>query len=371
MKYRDLRVGLVYLVLSLANAAARYGHVAFGDAAVDKDARNSYRPLAEAVNSGTPLYFDGAATNKPPGFLLTDVGVESLGHYLPVFLLLVGLANFGAAVLLYRYVARSNWQAGVVAGGVFLLALYPVSGYYVNVRSFAVLFLLGSLLASRPVVRGVLFAVAGLFTQYVVFLLPLVAAPVVSRAKFDARKVATFCAGGVGVTALAWGVVLGVWGTESVLAGLDWTYGLPTGVETQPAWGDRTGIGGGTEPRSYLARSWLVAQPGQWVARLGLHGAPIAPVVAGAALGAVRTMTCERSEFRVELVAAGALAAVPFLVRALIDYWILPLPFFAALAALYVTGDLAESGPEESAEASSDETSGVQNAGVADAPGRS
>ncbi|MFC7080753.1 hypothetical protein [Halorussus caseinilyticus] len=341
MDGRNWRVSLVYLVVSLANAAARYGHVAFGDATLDKDAEHSYRPLAEAVNSGTPLYFDGAATNKPPGFLLADVAIESLGDlYLPVFLLAVGLCNFGGAYLLYRYVSRADWRVGVAAGGIHLLALYPVSGYYINVRSFAVLFLLGSLLASRPSVRGVLFAAAGLFTQYVVFLLPLVAYPVVARSRFDARRVAAFCAGGVGVTALAWAAVFGIWGQESLLAGLNWTYGLPTGVETEPAWGDRTGVGGGTEPASYLARSWLVARPRLWFARFGLHSAPIVPVLFGAVLGVTHTLRTERTPFRLGLVAAAALAALPFLVRTLIDYWILPLPFLSALAALYVVSDL-------------------------------
>jgi hypothetical protein len=339
MKRRDWRIAAVYLVVSLANAVARYGHVAFGDAMVDKDARNSYRPLAEAVTSGTPLYFDGAATNKPPGFLLTDVAVESLGHYLPVFLVVVGLCNFGGAFLLYRYLGRDDWRAGAVAGGIFLLALYPVSGYYVNVRSFAVLFLLGSLVASAPLARGALFALAGLFTQYVVFLLPLVARPVLARSNFDARKLLTFCAGGVAVTALAWTVVGGLWGPRSVLAGLDWTYGLPTGVETDPAWGDRTGVGGGTDPKTYLARSWLVARPRLWAARFGLHSAPIVPVLLGAAFGASRALR-DRSRFRRRIVAAAALAALPFLVRTLIDYWILPLPFLSALAALYVTSYL-------------------------------
>jgi hypothetical protein len=346
MKRRDLYVGLVYLAVALANALGRYGHVAFGDGTVDVDAARSYRPLAEAVHAGTPLYLDGAATNKPPGFLLVDVAVASLGDaYVPAFLLAVGLCNFAAAFLVYRYVAGRDWRAGVVAGGIYLLSLYVVSGYAINVRSFAVVFLMASFVASRPVVRGGLFAVAGLFTQYVVFLLPLVALPVVAR-RFDARKLLGLAVGGVGTTALAWGVVGGLWGGESVLAGLNWTYGLPTGVETSPAWGDRASsvAGGGTVPSSYLARSWLVARPGLWLARLGLHGVPLLPVLVAAGMGVHHAMQGARDSFRIRLVAGAALGFVPFLVRTFVHYWLLPLPFLSGLAALYVVCDLPEMG---------------------------
>lgn len=316
-----------FLLVGVVQTMNRFLRISAGVQQSHIDVRCCWRPLAEAVLSGTPLYVRPAVDNKPPLFELLNVAVAATGRYLLVFFLLVGLANAATAILLWHVCdQRDASRVGLVAGGLFLASVPVVGGLVVNVRSFAVAGILLSLSMTKPTTRGAAIAVAGLFSQHAVFAIPALAYDRVRDLERtqSVRWLGVFALSGLGVVAATFGVVYAVWGTESLHGALYWTFGAAKQYTTNP------------EVPS------LVGDTSQWAMALYREGVRHLVVVVPAAI-VVQLALTERTPKRLlrstnaPLVTAALLAlsmSIPLFVRAYRAYWLYPFPFLALLASI-------------------------------------
>ena len=291
------------------------------------DAFLVWKPLAEAVLSGTPLYRQRALDNKPPFWLFQQVLAEASGHYFAVNLLLVGLANAAIALCIWYLVDRSASIRvdGFLAAVLFLVAV-PVVAAQISNKNAAVLFVLLALVFSRPIRVGGLLAAGALFAQQVVFAIPAVAWIVgVRRSDAPGRWLVRFAVAGVGLVALAYGLVGIVWGPESAIRGLE----LAAGQGGPGATGSTYFLSGMGREQS------LLVNPGQWLysTYVVLHSVffLIVPAVVGVAL-AVRGSGSGTASVERQFLIVGGFLALSLAIRPYRNYWVLLLPSLAVLA---------------------------------------
>lgn len=321
---------LLLLVAGIGLGFGRYSHLAWGDATLGPDVVRVFWPAARGVAAGGSLYGPGLADNKPPGWLLVNLGSYLTGEYVLVVLLVVGAANGVAAVLLYRWLADAgDARVAVVASLLFLLAVPAVGGHHVGSRPLALAFLLAGLVTASPPARGVAVALATLCNAYAALFVPVYLWVVRRDGDEGWPAVASYLASGAAVAGVAFAAVALVWGVDSMRAALYWSYGLPVaaGVATSPV--HEVAV----EPGSYAGGAWPVAHPVRWLSYVGTALARLLPL---AVLAGVGWRARDRLPPSVGWVLPLALAATlaPFLVRAYEQYWVFVLPFGAVLAAV-------------------------------------
>lgn len=329
LAHRDVVFGVGLLVLTVAQASVRYFRLLIGDTSLHPDAELVWRPLAQAVHSGSALYVEPAVDNKPPLFEFLNILVAATDAYTFTFLLAVALVNGLSACLLYHlFVRHRMWRTGAVAATVFVLVVPLVSGHAVNVRSFAVCAFLVALSTRRAAVVGIAMAVAVLFSQYLVFGIPVACwwalcgrpQPASNR-----RWLKRFFAALACVVAGAYGAVLAVWGWPSFAGSLYWSVGIAGEYFT--AYGPSVWVG---------QRAWRIYTLGI-LARLW-------PLLILTAVGARAVIgkhvpTPDRAGARCRqllslITGAAGIFGVLLFVRPYETYWLYPLPWFAALSAI-------------------------------------
>lgn len=316
-----------FVFLGLLQTMNRYLRISMGVQRPHTDVRCCWRPFAEGVLAGNPIYVRPVVDNKPPLFELLNVAVAATGRYLFVFLLLVGLANAAIGILVWRVGAqRSHSRAGLLAGVLFLASVPITGGMVVNVRSFAIAGILLSLTLSHPVARGVAVAAAGLFSQHAVFAIPAVAYDRIRE--FDRRRqlrwLGLYALSGVGLVAASFAFVYAVWGWESLQGGLFWTFLVAGRYATNPTVPSLIG-----DTQGWFLQHYFFSLR---------HLTVLIPAVI---VGYVAATEADPKRFVRStnglVLTAGLLAlsmSVPLFVRAYRAYWLYPMPFLALLAAL-------------------------------------
>lgn len=330
-----------FLLIGVLETMNRFLRISAGVQQTHIDVRCCWRPLAEAVLAGKPIYVRPAVDNKPPLFELLNVAVAATGRYLLVFLLLVGLANAATAILLWKICDQRNAsRVGLVAGGLFLASVPVAGGLVVNVRSFAVAGILLSLSTTKPTARGATIAAAGLFSQHAVFAIPALAYDRIRHLEHSQRVrwLGVFALSGLGVVAAAFGTVYAVWGAESLQGAFYWTFGAAQKYTTNPEVPSLIGDTSGWAMALYRegVRHLVVLVP--------------AAIVVQLALSESKPKRLLRST-NAPLVTAALLAlsmSIPLFVRAYRAYWLYPFPFLALLASigyqqLFTVGEVTSS----------------------------
>lgn len=189
------------------------------------DAGQVWLPIARQLSEGEVLYVTTRPDNKTPLFHALNYAVYRTGYYTLVFFLLVGLANTVTAYLLWSWLGREDMhRAGVLAGFLFVAAIPLINGDIINVRSFALVFLLLAVLERTPVKRGIWTALGVLFSQFVVFVIPVLLYDGLRGADDWGRWTALFIASGLGVGVLCFSALLAVWGPTAFVRGIDMTF---------------------------------------------------------------------------------------------------------------------------------------------------
>ncbi|MFH5800807.1 hypothetical protein [Haladaptatus sp. CMAA 1911] len=315
-----------FLLLGVLETMGRYARIQSGTQLPHIDVRCCWRPLAEAVLAGKPIYVRPAIDNKPPLFELLNITVAATGHYLLVFFVLVGLANAVIAILLWRICKQHDAShIGLVAGLLFLTSVPVAGGTVINVRSFATAGILLSLSVSNPAARGANIAVAGLFSQYAVFAIPALAYDRLRELDRESgiKWLASFTFAGLGVVAITFAFVYVVWGETSFNGAIYWSFGAAEKYTTNP-----------------VVPS-LIGDTSQWMSALYRealnHFVLIVPAVIVVQL-VLFTRDAKRPTLSTNVpVMTTAFLVVsmilPLFVRAYRAYWLYPLPFLALLAA--------------------------------------
>lgn len=296
------------------------------------DAFLVWRPLASAVQSGTPLYLAEAVDNKPPLWLFQQVLSGASPDYVVTNLVLIGLANWGIAVAIWYLVDRrlqtsESPNIGLLAALLFLLAA-PVMGVAISNKNAGVLFVLLAVTQSGPYRTGGSLGIAGLFAQQAIFATPVVAWIAGRRAESGwSSWVGRFIVGGLAVVALGFLGVAAIWGPTSAIRGLQLTAGLVT-----PRSGTGTYFLGG------LGREQsLLVNPAQWGYSMYVVVQSIYFLLVPALVGLVSTSD-ERGAgedvVRREFALLGGFLGLSLLIRPFRNYWVLLLPSLAVLAAL-------------------------------------
>ncbi|WP_423743255.1 hypothetical protein V5735_09200 (plasmid) [Haladaptatus sp. SPP-AMP-3] len=316
-----------FILLGILETLNRYFRILSGRRQAHIDVRCCWRPLAEAVLAGKPMYVRPAVDNKPPLFELLNVAVAATGQYLLVFFVLIGIVNAFSAILLWRICAERNAsRVGLMAGLLFLTSVPATGGTVVNVRSFAIAGILLALWVKHPLARGAVIAAAGLFSQHAVFAVPVLAYDGLRYLERDdwTAWLTKFVAGGLGVVAVSFAFVYAVWGSASFHGALYWSFGAAKKYTTNPAVPSLIGD----------TSRWLAALYRETIKHLFLL-VPAAVVV--------HQLVTERGSKRVlrstnaPVVTATLLAfamTIPLFVRAYRAYWLYPLPFLALLASI-------------------------------------
>lgn len=313
-------------IFALKRASGFY----FGESDPAFDFVTFWKPITEAVLSGSPLYLDGTADNKPPLFLLVNLFTGLFDHQAVVFVLLVGLMNGIAAVLLWRFLGQcGRRETGLIAAILFLVFVPAFDAELIQAGSFAVAFILLALVSDRPVLSGVCIAIAGLFYQYAVLVVPAVLLVQLYRTGTDTvRWGALYVCGGLLTVVVVFVTVGVVWSPESALAGLYWSFGIPTGVTSAPLYSSVTHA-----PGAYVGGLWLLHRPDRWAAygsNILLNLLPLLLPI-GIALGAD---PWNFDTVEIQVLALAFAASLPLLIRTYLDYTVLALPFICSLAAL-------------------------------------
>lgn len=320
-----LLTGTLLFGIAVLQGFARYLRIQFGGAEWEPNFANVWRPLGQELHSGASLYMAGMGDNKPAVFELLNFLLAGLPNHGLVFLLVTGVANGLVALLLWRLISAEygNWS-GLATAGVWLLTLSHVNGTHINVRSFALVGILGALYinSERAIMRGGAIALAGLFSQYAILFIPVLAWDSIRELETERRvkRLISFGSGGLLMLIGAYGVVGLIWSPRAALAGLYWSYGLPTGVTT---------TGFATEPGSYLTDPWILTNTLQWGGRLLYIGGILSPLLLGAGIHGMRIVN-ER-QWSVYL-SGGAILFLPLFIRSYSAYWLLVLPFIISLA---------------------------------------
>ncbi|GAA0255423.1 hypothetical protein ACFFQF_16635 [Haladaptatus pallidirubidus] len=316
-----------FLLLGVLETMNQYARIQSGAQQPHVDVRCCWRPLAEAVIAGKPIYVRPAVDNKPPLFELLNIAVAATGQYLLVFFVLVGLANAVIAILLWRICAQHDAsRVGLVAGLLFLTSVPAAGGTMVNVRSFAIAGILLSLSVNNPIACGTSIAVAGLFSQHAVFAIPALAYDRLRELDRETgvKWLASFSLAGIGVVAVTFAFVYAVWGQASFHGAIYWSFGAAEKYTTNPVVPSLIGD----------TSQWMDALYREALKHLGL----IVPAVIVVQL-TLSARDAERPALSTNApILTTALLALsmtlPLFVRAYRAYWLYPLPFLALLASI-------------------------------------
>lgn len=316
---RNRRVLSLYVVVSLFLHVGFYiGNVLMGD--MYHDARDVWLPIARGLANGEMLYIT-VSDNKPPLFFYINSMVYSTGHYAEVFYILLMLANTSIAILLWRWLSRNGkFQAGVLAGGFYLVCLPLVNGLVINVRSLAMVFVVLAVLTPVAWHRGALLAAGTLISQYTVFAIPVLLWDGITTSESQSPL---RWAGVYVLTGLLTGVVLYlplffIWGPASFIGGIESSFLSAGGYALEHT----------DQYNPYL-------YPFQWLENLVLKIYQLSFILVPAGvttIAMVRGRLDRRPPFILALLLALAFS-VTLAIRSLYYYWIPVLTFTSVIAA--------------------------------------
>lgn len=342
---------LLFCVIGVMQTTAQYFRVVFGPSEFRIDLTELWHPIAREVLAGEALYLGSTVDNKPPLFLILNTVIEFVGPYYPLFFIILGSVNGTVAFLVYRYLATNDLpQIGVIGALFFLSAIPLVNGTKINVRSFALLGVMVSIMIRNPILRGGAISVAGLFSQYSVFLIPVLmwdSYRTLSTQKEWVVWSLEFIISGLVLLITVFAVLAIVWSPTSALSGFYWSFGIKLHPlpDTNPL---RLGA---VPPGTYFSCRWgpYLCNPLVWGGYLYYRASRLVYLLPFTAIGSLLALgSLYSGSWTVReqsLFAMGALS-LPFLIRSFGQYWILPLPFIAILAAFGIAYFIQKDGPD-------------------------
>lgn len=319
----ETRAVVLFSIVGVIPVLVHYVAVGPLDMGLAYDAGQVWLPIARQLSEGKILYVTTRPDNKTPLFHGLNYLVYRTGQYALVFHLLVALANVAAASLLYVWLDRNGMRhAGVLAGFLFVAAVPFINADIINVRSFALVFLLLALLERRPVRRGVLTAVAVLFSQFVVFAIPVLLYDGL-RATDDGRDwTALYVASGLGIGVLCFASLLVLWGPTAFVRGVDMTFLSITEYAV-----------------SHQDNHNPFLHPFLWLKNLVLVATELLFILVPAGLTVLRTALTDRTyawnPFLLATFLSGSFLLTLF-IKSLPYYWVFPTAFLAVLCAIGV-----------------------------------
>lgn len=237
---KDRRVGLFLATLVGLQQGLKIIQTLVGKPELTTDYTNVWHPTALAVLDGAALYIPPAVDNKPPLFQFLNLLVHLTPRPAISFLILIGICNLITAILLYWWVdARFSVSSrfALLVAYIYVLALPLVAGTTIQTRSFTMVALFLALLTARGSVlhercrgflQGALIAIGGLFTQWAVVGIPVLAYAGLLEREFFTRRdtviwLASFASAGLATVALSYVLVALVWGVDAAIYGVEYT----------------------------------------------------------------------------------------------------------------------------------------------------
>lgn len=322
-------VSTLFVSLTLGQSIYRISRIRLGKQQPHFDFRHWWGPIGQKVVDGVPLYVGGATDSKPPVFMMANVLFSATGLHATVFLLLIGLANGLIAVLIWQlFRRRDSAKTGIVAGFLFVSSLPMAQGTVIQIRSFAMLGVVASLLSPKAAIRGGLLALGALVHQYAILAAPVV---VFDRIHSLERKrsyewLFVFSLSGLLVVLLSFLTVYLVWGTDSLIGAVHWSFGAVS----------PDGIPGGYITTRTENTPWNATVV--WANNIVRIAVQLFHIIIPAAMAlfvTLRRLTRRGTWGLEESVAAlTILMFLPFVLRGYLSYWVYPLPFLCMLAAI-------------------------------------
>ncbi|MFC6992455.1 hypothetical protein ACFQH3_12270 [Haladaptatus sp. GCM10025707] len=321
-------------VLAMLFSTWRVAYLELGQAnTLFYDAQIVWKPLTEQVMGGVPLYTGPAVDNKPPLFQYVNLIAGYTGEYNISMTLLVGIANALTAGLVYRWRANHGEPREGIAIAILYLATLPlVNGLVINARSFAMVGLMIAVIYTQPGIRGGAVAVAGLFSQYSFFAVPVLVVHSSQRTQKPLRWLMVFTATALCIVGMAFASVGVIWGTESMTNAM--YYSMSGAGEYVTS--------GNTHSPFHSVTTWFGILSHTMVNLAWL----LIPTTLGGLLVVIESFRVPWSE-RTFALALGVSLSLPLFIRSLLYYWIPALPFFGLLAVHALSRFLAGSSHEE------------------------
>lgn len=284
------------------------------------DVTNVWLPFANEVIAGGEPYL-AHWDNKPPLFHFINILASASDHYIIFFYLTMGIANGLAAVLLWRLCRKFGYDSIGLVASVIFLAFLVVSSFRINPRQYATVFILLSLMVESSFKSGIYIAVAGLFSQFSVLIIPAI---LMQRiwVVVDFRRWATiFVLSGLGTVIVVFGLVALIWSVDSAVAGFNYSF-LSSGGYTEMYIERDISLFG--DPLGWFYREYRMFR--DWM--LLLFGG-----IAGSLIILLQD-NYNRSQFGTLIVSSAILLLSQTTIRPAPVYSVAWLPFFAVLTAI-------------------------------------
>jgi hypothetical protein len=223
-------VASTIVVVAFAQMQLAFGDIAGGSETIAGNARNVWYPFARTVlEGGAPYvaYWD----NKPPVFQLVNV-IAGLGGTLPkytyIFYVMLGIVNGATAIAIWQLFEDRDYRVGGLVAVIVFLWYVPALGFQIDPRQFGNFFIVAAFLASSAWSAGSSMAVAGLYSQYAVLLVPVLAGYHVVDERVSASDAVTALAGfvvaGILVVVVSYGAIALIWSPEAAVHGFKVTF---------------------------------------------------------------------------------------------------------------------------------------------------
>lgn len=329
LAFRNRRVAALLLVgFSYLHIFPRYVSLQTGASKLPHNVVNVWLPLARSVLAGGDLYVSHW-DNKPPLFQFVNLFAAWTDYYVPVFLVLLATANAVTALAIWELCRRhDSGRVGFLAATFFLAAAPGLLGMTIDPRQFANVLTLVAFLAGSAPLAGVAIASAGLFSQYSVFLIPVIAWYHARNREDRVQWFVTFCVAGLLTVLGSFLVIALVWGVDAAMTGVRYSF---FSFSEYTAKYTNMGFSAFGDPVRWT----------YYVYRLFTEQYVLLVAVAFGVLATISDVLGSRTSplSRVALLSA-ALLSLPILIRPVPLYYFATLPFCAILGAIGVQAAL-------------------------------
>lgn len=308
----------------------RYAHIAYGQASWGLDVDAVWANVATDVANGIPIYVAPAVDNKPPLWQFIYIGILNNMHRPGLFLVAFGGNTLMVCCVYLLAKKRYGYWIGVFSALLLVGMLPAVNGFNPkphNIASGIIIF--GMLFSGSGRTLGASLGVASMFVQYSGLALPAYLLQLRREHGLTKGSLTDFFGAFLTAVAMPFAAIAMIWGRESVIGALYWTFISPLGYVLGLEGGNPTYSGG-------TARFSLLYNFDYWIDfMMGFvlqHVFIIIPAIG------VTLVTLSHRRDRPEFtdVVAGGILLTPFLVRAFPQYWLFSAPFLCLLTGKFL-----------------------------------
>jgi hypothetical protein len=200
------------------------------------------------------------------------------------------------------------------------------------------------LVVDRAIIRGTALAVSGLIIQYAVLAIPVFILKGITDEKNSnpISYITLLVVSGICMVTTSFLLVFAIWGTDSFIAGIHWSFGIDLSQNLPVGTIEKTAT---VPPESYIGTAQILTSPATWGGYI-LFGSTRIIYILLPALYSISQLSLNQNhtlDLKIILSLLSLLLSLPLLIRPFYTYWLLPLPFLTGLSGLAIGDYLQDS----------------------------